>query len=548
VKKGRRKNAETGGGGDAEISAGPAESADSSRSLVLLAAIVGLLTFALYIPSLWSGFVYDAEAQILIGDYLHKHSHFADVVTLRVLAQDVLDGNRPVQLFSLMSDSFFWGKNPMGYHLMSNLLHAGNAVLLFLLMVRLSPAGREFRLAAFVATLIFAAHPVLVEPVAEVSSREDLLATCFLLVSVLLGSLWARGSAGIWALVGSWLAVLLACGSKETGVAAPFLLLLCGLLFRGKSPMTRWFVLAGGALVVAGAFLTARFTLQPEVSEIFLQKPTYLGGFFWTVCQIQPRIWAFSIHSVFWPFGLSADYVAQNVFTTISKVWMIVLILALFLVGQGLASWKSRLAMFGVAVFWLGLAPVSNFIPIYRPLADRYLYLPMAGLAIVLCGLLLLIVQRRHLFTALLWLVVGVAAGLACLSVSRQAVFKNSLNLWTDTFAKSPFSDTAANNLGYALLQDGQYNEALKIFEKAVNLTQGKKPNVWAGAAVTFEKLGRQNQAEDALGRAIALEAIYADPDQVVKSLLVTREQADVMREILKRMPLKKPAGGAGAP
>jgi tetratricopeptide (TPR) repeat protein len=145
-------------------------------------------------------------------------------------------------------------------------------------------------------------------------------------------------------------------------------------------------------------------------------------------------------------------------------------------------------------------------------------------------------------------MVACVAVVLAGVSVQRQFVFANSLNLWTDTFAKSPYSDTAANNLGYALLQDGKYDQALAIFEKAVNLTRGKKPNVWAGAAVTLEKLGRPLDAEKALDRAISLEAIYADPAQVVKSLLVTQEQADVMREIMKRKALRQPAGGAIAP
>lgn len=44
---------------------------------------------------------------------------------------------------------------------------------------------------------------------------------------------------------------------------------------------------------------------------------------------------------------------------------------------------------------------------------------------------------------------------LAALTWRRQEVFANSLNLWTDTFAKAPFSDTAANNLGYARLEKG---------------------------------------------------------------------------------------------
>jgi Flp pilus assembly protein TadD len=145
-------------------------------------------------------------------------------------------------------------------------------------------------------------------------------------------------------------------------------------------------------------------------------------------------------------------------------------------------------------------------------------------------------------------LTICVALGFASLTLRREEVFANSLNLWTDTFAKSPFSDTAANNLGYALLEKGDYPQALQVFDKALRLTEGRKPNVWAGAAVTLEKLGRPADAEMALDRAIKLEAIYADPVQVVKSLLVTREQADVMREILRRRSVRPPAGGEAAP
>jgi tetratricopeptide (TPR) repeat protein len=303
---------------------------------------------------------------------------------------------------------------------------------------------------------------------------------------------------------------------------------------------------SGGALALALIFLAARFSLEPSESEIFLHKPEYLGGSPEAVFRIQPFIWAFQIRSVFLPTGLSADYVARNVM--VQSMPAIVVILALFVAAQGIAAWKSRLAALGMAVFWLGLAPVSNFIPIYRPVADRYLYLPMIGLAVTLCGVLLLTVRRRWLYHALLAGTACVIVALASLTWQRQAVFANSLNLWTDTFAKSPFSDTAANNLGYALLQKGDHEQALQIFQKALNLTNGKKPNVWAGAAVTLEKLGRPADAEAALDRAIALEAIYEDPVQMVKSLLVTQEQAEVLREILRRKSLRTPPGGAGGP
>lgn len=547
MKKGRRKGSRGRRGDPQGTPRASIPPRPSQPAVAWLAFAVGLFSFLLYLPSLRSGFVYDAQAQIVIDDYLHDRSHFADVLSFRVLAQDVLDGTRPMQLLSLMVDALFWGKNPFGYHLTSNLLHAANAALLFLLLARLGPGNSAARWTAALAALVFAAHPVLVEPVAEVSSREDVLATFFLLLSLLLAFRWVNDKAGVWTLAGCLAAVPLACASKETGVAAPFLLLGCGLLFRGETPLRRWLAVSGGALALAGLFFAARFALQPDESEIFLHKPAYLGGSLKTVFLIQPYIWAFQIRSLFWPTGLSADYVAQNV-RALSTAAMVA-ILAVFLLAQGLAAWKSRIAALGLAMFWLGLAPVSNFIPIYRPVADRYLYLPMAGLAMTLCGVLLFTLRWRRVHAVLLAVAVCGIGVLAGMTVRREEVFANSLNLWTDAFAKSPHSDTAANNLAYALLEEGNYTEALKVFDKAVRLTRGKKPNVWAGAAVTLEKLGRPADAEAALDQAIGLEEIYADPDRVVKSMLVTQEQADVLRAILRRKALRSvPADGAPGP
>ena len=514
--------------------------AGSPRSLAL---VLGLLTFALYLPSLWSGFVYDAESQILIDNFLHEPGHFADVLTLRVLSQDVLDGNRPVQLLSLMLDSLFWKKSPVGYHLTSNLLHAGNVALLFFLMTTLLHRGTPWKKGAsgpfvgllppLLAALVFAAHPLLVEPVAEVSCREDLLAGFFLLSAVLLALQCAGGKAPLWTGAGCLLAVLLSCGAKEAGIVTPFVILLTGLLFRRGEPFLRWLILAGSTLAVAIGFLAARFLLQPESSEVFLHEPGYLGGSLATVVKVQPRIWAFYVRAICWPSALSADYTAQNVLTIPAlHAW---LALAGFLALQLFTAWKSRFGVMGLALFWLGLAPVSNVIPIFRPVADRYLYLPLMGVAFTLCGLLVLAAGHRRLYPVATGGVVCALLALLPQTLQRQNVFANSLNLWRDAVRKSPWSETAANNLAYAYLEEDQLPEALNAFQKTLNLTSGKKANAWAGAAVALEKLGRPADARAALDKAIALEKMYSDPQKLKRSLVVNAEQLAVIEQILRR-------------
>lgn len=509
------------------------------------ALLAAALAFALYVPSLGSGFVYDAEAQVLIDGYIHDPSHIAEVVTLRVLGKDVLDASRPAHLLSLMLDSLLWGKRPAGYHFTSILLHAlntGMLCLLLLLVLSHGAGGTAVRSVAVLCALVFAVHPVNVEAVAEVSYREDLLATGFLLASLLAATGFVRGHgwrAAAWA-AGTVFAVLLACASKETGVVAPFLLAAYGVLFcrYGKDfhvphSCRRLAILIAAAALVTAGFYLARFSLQVKDSLIFSQGPPRLGGSVTEFLEIQTRLWAYLVKNVVWPVGLSADYTPQNI------GWIPLAgacsILAVAVAGQLWLARKSRLAAFGALIFWLGLAPVSNVVPLFRPIADRFLYLPMTGVAFMLAGGLMLVApqQKRRKF------VMGALAltlvPLAVLNVRRQAVFASPAALWDDTANVSPFSDTAANNLGYALLDAGDFDAALASFQRAWNLTNGKKADAAAGAAIALEKLGETADAERALREAVKLDARYANPEQLVQALVMSPSHAEVLERVGRR-------------
>ena len=514
----------------------------SGTALPALAFVLGLAAFLLYWPSLHSGFVYDADIQIKSDSYIHTPAHFADVVTLRVLGQDVLDGTRPAHVFLLMIDSLLWGRQPLGYHLTSNLLHAINVAFLFLLLARLGAQaaptlsrGRVL-LAASLGALLFAVHPVLTEAVSEVSDREDPLAAFFILLPLLLAENFPARTAVRTFLRGTVCVVslVLAAASKETGFAGPFLLALYAWLFRRESPRKAWIVLLAAAFVAVGAFGAARFGLQPAVSRIFTEKPGYIGGSLGQVFLLQPRVWALLLANAAWPLHLSADYTPQNLaWITLPAA---IAALVFFVGAQFLLAMKSRLALLGAVIFWLGLAPVSNFIPIFRWAADRFLYLPMIGLAAMLCSALLL-ASGRKLFTALCMIALAPVLALVPLAWQRQAVFANSLNLWTDTIKKSPYSATAADNLGYAQIDDGDYQASLNSFERALQITHAVHADAWAGAAIALDKLNRAADAEIAMGKAIANDPQYANPKALVEFLVADQASADAIQKILDRMP-----------
>ena len=89
-------------------------------------------------------------------------------------------------------DYSVWGMRPTGYHLTNVLLHAANAVLVYLLALRLFRLAERTRAAASAPRgsgrrhrAGFALHPLRVESVAWVTERRDVLSLLFYLSTVL---------------------------------------------------------------------------------------------------------------------------------------------------------------------------------------------------------------------------------------------------------------------------------------------------------------------------------------------------------------------------
>ena len=146
---------------------------------------------------------------------------------------------QPLSWVTLAIDYTLWGMQPRGYHLTNLVLHTANALLVYALALALLPRrpprgashrpGAWLAIAAAVAALCFAIHPLRVESVAWVTERRDVLSGFFLLLTVLayVRMVDAR-PAGAWR---TWFALSLGCFvlsllSKAWGMTLPFVLLV----------------------------------------------------------------------------------------------------------------------------------------------------------------------------------------------------------------------------------------------------------------------------------------------------------------------------------
>jgi len=484
-------------------------------SSIWVPLLLAVITLGVYWPSLKSDFVYDAHTEIIEEGFIVSLSNLPAVLSLKVLGMNLMLGDRPGQLLYLMLIAAICGKEPFGYHLCSNLLHAANVALLFVFLRRLIATEQtgltrncalKAQLSCVVATLLFALHPIATEPVADVSYSSDLLVTFFTLLALIAATNFRPEnfrSAMITGAIGT-LCAFAAVTCKESGIVTALLLIVYWFLFRRGEAKGPWICLLGAATAGTAAFLAARFLFAP-LSEI---PPTYLGGALSQVFLIQPRLWVFMMGKLVWPAQFSADYTLENV-SGISTPLALTILIVVVLFQVWLVS-QSRIGALGVAVYWLGLATVSNFIPLYRILADRFYYLPLAGVAAQLLALFLMTLKSRVGFWVAIAPFLAAILPLTALTVARQDAFANNFSLWSDTLQISPFSSTAHYNFGNALSLKGQSDQAIVQYQKALEIDPNHI-NAHDNFGNVLFQVGRVDEAMVQYQKALEISPNYAE-------------------------------------
>ena len=336
---------------------------------------------------------------------------------------------------------------------MNALLHGGAAFALLLLAMALLRELRSSqdlerqRLLALGVALIFLLHPVNVESVAWVSSRKYNLLALFSFLSF-----WSYlRSAHVLCGITLFLALL----SSPFGVTIPAII----LLFELSRRQWKRLIPVGLASIVAMPLIAlGLFGGKAEV----VQYHTKAVWSLWTML----RVFADYAINLVCPLFLNNKY--PNILLTSPANPRVLLGLALLAASIWFVwrEWRAGrcAAPFCIGWFLIGLAPVSNLIPISTTMADRYLYLPAVGLFL---GLALLL---DRLDTGKLRIVLGVLL-LALLigSVTRVRVWRDSRSLWTDSLAKNANNPIASNCLGMALETAGDAEAAGPHFKRAAD-------------------------------------------------------------------------------
>ena len=474
-------------------------STTSRLRITLTALAVFVFAACLYLPSLKNGFVWDDKALVenpdirtLNGDTVKRvfTTNYWD-------ATDVTSGlYRPLTALSFHADYQTHADKPAGFHLTNVLFNAAVCALLFLVLVEMFAA---LDLALF-AALFFAAFPMHVENVAWVSGRTDLLATMFMLAS-----LWWTG-ARKGALIGAAFFFIAALLSKETAIVLPAVVLVSTLLSAHREPSARrrGIILTTVLFVIALLYLVLRKQVLGASVGYFHR---FTHGFEQAVA-LPFSILAHYTYKLVFPFRPNAE----SDFPPPAHFWNVhVLVGVAIFAGICYALWRwrgNRVFVFGTAVIAIGLLPVLNILPLNQILAERFLYFPSTGFAL-LVALLVITLRRRWRLPATVVFVLLLAA-CSARTVTRTADWKDELTLFQKSVAASPDNARARASLGSTLYDLERYDEALNEFRHAVRVNPSYAPG-WSGLARTEGKLGHLKEAMDAINNALDI-----DPDNAV--------------------------------
>jgi len=276
---------------------------------------------------------------------------------------------RPLVLLSFAFDRAVFGLNPLGFHVHSLIWH----LLAVLGLYRLC-RGMIGKDAAFVGACLFALHPAQSEVVSWIAARNDLMAAAFGFFA--LGTVWGERSPSLWSWLGAMSLTVLSCLSKETAFVLPFLLLSADIARKNKTGMwLRCGALASGVLLVLclRAYFGVGEAVVPSVEGWQLLMRSFVG-------------WAGIMGSTIvspWPVSSARDL-----------AW--VPLVSPFRLCIGLAFWavlgwvayvakgeRRRVVLMGCA--WLLVLLAITLVPTADKggFGDRFLYWPMAGLAVI---------------------------------------------------------------------------------------------------------------------------------------------------------------------
>jgi tetratricopeptide (TPR) repeat protein len=463
-----------------------------------------------------------------------------------------ISGNwHPLTWLSWMLDYQIFGLNPHAFHLINLLFHVMNTILLFLILCRMT---KTLWPSAFVAAL-FAIHPLHVQSVAWIAERKDVLSTFFWMLTMGAYSYYVEHP-GFRRYFLVLLFFILGLMAKPMLVTLPFVLLLLDYW-----PLQRFQEIKPDHKIQTEVFKTVTSDKQKkkyknkqtikETSEV--KKPAD-PEYKWSL--IYPLLWEKVPFFVLAILSSIVTYIAQQSagaipsIKALSPVVRIANALVSYIAYIGKMIWPSNLAVFypypkyfllwqflesallmiaiTLVVIWRSkrspywatgwlwyvgtLVPVIGIVHVGgQAMADRYTYIPMIGLFIIVAWGVPDILRKWKYRKEIL--LASSALSILCLSIitwTQVGYWRNSITLFDHALKVTDNNWLAYSTRGVAYKGLGNYRQAIEDYDRAIEINPGYA-NAYYNRGYTYNELGNYRQAVEDYDRAIEINPGYAN-------------------------------------
>ena len=456
----------------------------------LIPLALALVTFLVFLPALWNGFV---EWDDYVNLYENQGYRGLTWPQIQWMFGTTLMGHWiPLTWLTFGLDYVIWEMNPAGYHLTSLVIFAANAAVFYFVALRLLGRAAGFsegvlRLSAIVATLFYAVHPLRAESVGWLTERRDVLSGLLFLLTVLLylKACDASGRRRRWQLAASVGTYVLALVSKSSVMVLPAVLIVLDIypLGRLSGRWQEWMsARARGvwlekipyvALGIAGAAVgywaqnTNRFITSLQQYPLSA-RPAMVFYSLW-----------FYLEKTMVPKGLSPLYELPAKVDLLDRQFLFPAIGVTAIAAAVIALRKRWPAGLAVSAYYvIALGPVIGIVHSGHQLTnDRYSYLPGFALALVVGGMAGVVVRagaagtlRPSFLRALAGLGVVWLCGLAYLSAQQVRIWRDTETLWRYALESEPNCAICHGNLGVFLSNQGNLQLAMAEYQRVLTL------------------------------------------------------------------------------
>lgn len=462
-----------------------------------------LIGSVVYFNSLNNPFIWDDEVIIIFNPLIKQGANFLNIFKTNMVG-GILSGvtfYRPIQVISYKLDYFFWGLNPLGFHITNIILFILNAILVFYFVNLIL---KDFWVSSL-SGLFFLVHPIYPEAVTYISGRADILAGIFLLLSFISFIKYDEKKNIFWYFLSTF-SFCLALLSKELAVVFPLILLIYDFCFKRdifhslKPFLIRYLPI----FFIASIYIVLRLTVL-KFGEFFLPTPES----FFTRCLMSITTLNAYLGMLFVPLDMHMlrDF-SRPKFEIITGLSIFSFLLLLVFICYFFR--KQKVLFFFSVWFFVTLLPQSGIFPINSYISDHFIYLPAIGFFVIFSHYLLKLKEiGKHLFYIV---ILSILLCYLALTVAHNYDWKDTEYFFRRITKLSPRSWLAHDNLAGALVKKGRYDEALKEYKwaLALDIFKTKTANIKLSIANAYILLTQADEAIKELNEIVKLDPNFS--------------------------------------